>query len=204
MLVILGKMIDDAAFLRVEVAAAEIFGADLLAGRGLHQRRTGEEDRALVADDHALVAHRRDIGAAGGAAAHHASDLGDALGAHLRLVEEDAAEMVAVREDLGLVRQVRAAAVDQIDARQPVLLGNLLRAEMLLDRQRIVSAAFDRRVVADDHDLFAGNSADAGDDPGARHFALIHVARGELADLEEWRAWIEQSFDPIAGQKLAA
>ncbi len=41
--------------------------------------------------------------------------------AHLRLVEEDAAEMVAVGEDLGLVRQVGAAAVDQIDARQPVL-----------------------------------------------------------------------------------
>ena len=73
--------------------------------------------------------------------------------AHLRLVEEDAAEMVAVGEDLGLVRQVRAAAVDQIDARQPVLLGDLLRAQMLLDRQRIVGAAFDRRVVADDHHL---------------------------------------------------
>jgi hypothetical protein len=42
--------------------------------------------------------------------------------AHLRLVEEDSAEMVAVGEDLGLVRQVRSAAVDQIDARQPVLL----------------------------------------------------------------------------------
>ncbi len=88
--------------------------------------------------------------------------------AHLRLVEEDAAEMVAVGEDLGLVRQVRAAAVDQIDARQPVRLGDLLRAEMLLDRHRIVSAAFDRRVVADDHRLPARHPADAGDDPRAR------------------------------------
>ena len=52
---------------------------DHLAGRRLHQRRAGEEDRALVADDHALVGHRRHIGAAGGAAAHHAGDLGDAL-----------------------------------------------------------------------------------------------------------------------------
>ena len=64
---------------RVEVAAAEILGRDHLAGRRLHQRRAAEEDRALVADDHALVRHRRHIGAAGGAAAHHAGDLGDAL-----------------------------------------------------------------------------------------------------------------------------
>ena len=83
--------------------------------------------------------------------------------AHLRLVEEDAAEMIAVGEDLGLVRQVRAAAVDQIDARQAVLLGDLLRAEVLLDRQRIVGAALHRRVVADDHHLPARHAADAGD-----------------------------------------
>jgi hypothetical protein len=51
------------------------------------------------------------------------------------------------------MRQVRAAAVDQIDARQPVFLGNLLRAQMLLDRQRIIGAALHRRVVADDHAL---------------------------------------------------
>ena len=121
MLVILGEMIDHARLARMQVAAAQILGADLLARRRLHQRRAGEEDRALVADDDALVAHRRHIGAAGGAAAHHAGDLGDALRAHLRLVEEDPAEMVAVGEDLGLVRQVRAAAVDQVDARQPVL-----------------------------------------------------------------------------------
>ena len=126
------------------------------------------------------------------------------FGAHLRLVEEDAAEMVAVGEDLGLVRQVRAAAVDQIDARQPVLLGDLLRAQMLLDRQRIIGAALHRRVVADDHHLPARDAADAGDDPGAGHFALVHVAGGELADLEERRAGIEQPLDAVARQQLAA
>ena len=119
---------------------------------------------------------------------------------HLRLVEEDAAEMVAVGEDLGLVRQVRAAAVDQIDARQPVLLGDLLRAEVLLDRQRIVGAALHRRVVADDHHLPARHAADAGDHARAGHFALVHVAGGELADLEERRAGIEQPLDALARQ----
>jgi hypothetical protein len=35
----------------MDVRAAEILGGDDLAGRGLHQRRAGEEDGALVADD---------------------------------------------------------------------------------------------------------------------------------------------------------
>src|SRR5947209_7294264 len=112
--------------------------------------------------------------------------------------------MVAVREDFRLVRQVRAATIDQIDARQPVLLGDFLRAEVLLDRQRIVRPAFDRRVVADDHHLLARDAPDTRDDPRARNLALVHVARGELADLEEWRAGIEQPLDAVAGQKLAA
>ena len=112
--------------------------------------------------------------------------------------------MVAVGEDLGLVRQVRAAAVDQIDARQPVLPRDLLRAQMLLDRHRIVGAALHRRVVADDHHLPARHAADAGDDARARHFAVVHVAGGELADLEERRARIEQPLDPLARQQFAA
>ena len=124
--------------------------------------------------------------------------------AHLRLVEEDAAEMVAVGEDLGLVRQVRAAAVDQIDARQPVLERDLLRAQVLLDRQRIVGAALHRRVVADDHHLPPGHAADAGDHARAGHLAVVHVAGGELADLEERRAGIEQPLDALAGQQFAA
>ena len=61
----------------VDVAAAELLRGHLLAGRRLHQRRAAEEDRALVADDHGLVAHRRHVGAAGGAGAHHRGDLRD-------------------------------------------------------------------------------------------------------------------------------
>ena len=40
--------------------------------------------------------------------------------------------------------------------------------------------------------------------PGAGHLVLVHVAGGELADLEEGRARIEQPLDPIARQQLAA
>ncbi len=77
--VALGDMIDHAALAPVQIAAAEILGADFLAGRRLHQRRAAQEDRALLAHDHALVGHGRHIGAARGAAAHHAGDLRNAL-----------------------------------------------------------------------------------------------------------------------------
>jgi hypothetical protein len=102
-----------------------------------------------------LVRHRRHIGAAGGAGAHDHGDLRDALGRHVGLVVEDAPEMVAVGKHLVLVGQVGAAAVHQVDAGQAVLRGDLLRAQVLLDRHRVVGAALHRGVVADDHDLAA-------------------------------------------------
>src|SRR3546814_8820549 len=68
-------------------------------------------------------------------ASHRACDLRNALGRHLRLIVENPPEMVAVGKDLRLVRQVRAARIHQIDAWQTVLLGDLLRAEMLLHRR---------------------------------------------------------------------
>ena len=71
-------VIGDAGFPRMHVGAAEILGRDHLAGRGLHQRRAAEEDGALPLHDDGLVAHRRHIGAAGGAGAHHHGDLRNA------------------------------------------------------------------------------------------------------------------------------
>ena len=125
-LVVRGDMIDNAAPPRVRVRPAEVLGADHLAGGRLHQRRAGQEDGPLPPHDDRLVAHRRDVGSARGARAHHAGDLRNARSAHARLVEEDAPEVVAVGKDLRLVRQVRPAAVDQIDAREVVLLSDLL------------------------------------------------------------------------------
>ena len=119
-------------------------------------------------DDDGFVGHRRHVGAARGARAHHDRDLRDALGRHPRLVEEDPAEVIAIGEDLGLERQERAAGIDQVDAGQAVLQRDLLRADVLLDGQRIVGAAFDRRVVGDDQHFAARDAADAGDDARAR------------------------------------
>ena len=87
---------------------------------------------------------------------------------HPRLVEEDAAEVLAIGKDLGLQRQERAARVDEVDAGQAVLERDLLRAQVLLDRERVVGAALDRGVVGDDQHLAARDAADAGDEPGRR------------------------------------
>ena len=203
-LVILRDMIDDAGFAAVRLRAAQLFGGDFLARRRLHQRRAGEEDRALVAHDHRLVRHGGDVGTPRRAASHHAGDLRDALGGHVRLIEEDAPEMLAIGEHLGLMRQVRAARIDQIDARQPVLARDVLRAQVLLYRQRVIGAALHRGVVAHDHALAAGDAADARDHPRARHLAFIEVERRKLADLQKRGAGIKQPLDAIAGQELAA
>ena len=188
----------------MHVRAAEILRRHHLAGRRLHQRRPAEKDRALLAHDDGLVRHRRHIGAARRARAHHDGDLRNAQRRHRRLIVEDAAEMLAVGKDLGLVRQVRAAGIDQIDARQPVLARDLLRAQMLLHRHRIIGAALDRRVVADDHAFAALDAADAGDDAGAVNRVVIHAVGGERRQFEKRRARIDQPQHPLARQQLAA
>ena len=91
--------------------------------------------------------------------------------------------MIAVREHFVLVRQVRAATVYEINARQAVLLSNLLRAEVFLHRHRIVGAAFDGRIVTDDHHLAAFNPANAGDHPCAWRSSVIHAMRCCRANL---------------------
>ncbi len=189
---------------RVDVAPAELLGGHLLARRGLHERRTGQEDRAGALHDHALVAHRGDVGAPGRARAHHGRQLRNAVGRHARLVVEDAPEMVAVGEDLGLQRQVGAAGIDQVDARQAVLEGDLLCAQVLLDGQREVRAALDRGVVGDDHALAAVHRADAGDDARAGRLVLVHAEGRQRRELEPRGVGVEQEVDALAHRQLAA
>ncbi len=177
----------------MDVGAAQFLGRHFFAGRRLHERRTAEKDGAGALDDDRFVRHRRHVGAAGGARSHHDGDLRDALRGHPRLVEEDAAEVLAVGEDLGLHRQEGAAGVDEVDARQPVLERDLLGAEMLLDGDRIVGAALHRGVVRDDDHLAARHAADAGHDTRTRRLVVVHAERRERRKLEERRTRIEHA-----------
>ena len=122
----------------------------------------------------------------------------------LRLVVEDAAEMLAVGEHFGLRRQIGAAGIDQIDAGQPVLARDLLRAQMLLHRHRVIGAALDGGVVGDDHAFAALDAADAGDDAGGVHRAVVHAVGGQRRQFQERRAGIDQVHHPVARQQLAA
>ena len=154
--VVLGQVVGHAGDPRVHVAAAQLLGGHDLADRRLHERRAAEEDRRLVLHDDRLVRHRGHVGAARRARAHDDGDLRDALRGHRRLVVEDAAEVVAVGEHVVLLGQERAAGIDEVDARQAVLQRDLLRAQVLLHRQRVVRAALHRRVVGDDHAFAPG------------------------------------------------
>ncbi len=203
-MIVLRQMIDHARLARMQIAAAQILRAHHLAGRRLHQRRAAEEDGALVLHDHALVRHRRHIGAAGGARAHHHRDLRNAQGREDRLVVEDAAEVLAIGKHFRLVRQVGAARIDQIDAGQPVLACDLLRAQMLLHGHRQIGAAFDGGVVAYHHAFAALDAADAGDDAGGVDIAVIEAVGGKRRQLQERRARIDQVHHSFSWKKLSA
>ena len=108
--------------------------------------------------------------------------------------------MIAVREDLVLARQEGPARVHEVDARQVVLLSDLLGAQVLFDGERVVRAAFHRRIVRHDHALDVVDPADADDQSCRRHFVAVDAVCGELPDLQEWGIIIGQGRDPVARQ----
>jgi hypothetical protein len=167
-------------------------------------RWAAQEDRPGSLDDDRLVAHRGDVRAAGRARAHHEGDLRDARSRHPGLVIEDAPEVIPVGEDVRLERQEGAAAVDHVDAGQSVLEGDLLGAQMLLDRHRVVGAALHRRVVGDDDAGRVLDSGDAGDDPRPGCVVVVQAVRRQRTELQERRTRIDQPVDPLADGQLAS
>ncbi|MNY10973.1 hypothetical protein D3C86_1439780 [compost metagenome] len=199
----LGVMVGHTGNLAVHIGPAEILGTDHFTGRGFHQRRAGEEDGRLLADHDCFVGHRRYIGAASGAGTHDHGNLRNAHGAHVGLVEEDPPEVLAVRKHFILARQVGAARIHQIDARQAILLGDGLGAQVFFHRQRVVRATFYRGVVGDDHALDAFHTADPGNHASGGDVFAIHLVRRQLADLQKRRTRIEQAVDALARQQFA-
>jgi hypothetical protein len=127
----------------------------------------------------------------------------NAAGGHGGLVVEDPAEVVAVGKDLVLPGQEGAAGVHEIDARQPVVQGDLLGAQMLLDRHRVIGAALDRGVIGDHHHLTARHPADPGDHPGGRRLPVVHPVGGQRCQFEKGGARVEQPVHPVPGQQLS-
>ena len=203
MRVVFRVVVGDSGQSGVDVGAAKFLGGDFLTGRGLHERRAAEENRPGALDDDRLVRHRGHVRAARRARSHHDGDLREAGGRHARLVEEDAAEVLAIRKDVCLERQERAAGVYQVHARQVVLERDLLCPQVLLDGERVVRAALDRRVVGDDHDLASRDAGNPRHEAGAGRVVLVHLEGGKRRELEERRARVDQAIETFADRQLA-
>ena len=151
-----------------------------------------------------LVGHGRHVGAAGGAGAHHHGDLGYAERGHAGLVEEDAAEMIAVGEHLVLVRQDWRRRNRRDRCRAGGSRARCPGAQVLLHGERVVGAALHGGVVDDDDAFPAADAADARDDAGRRHRLVIDAVGRQLRQLQERRARIEKVRMALARQQLAA
>src|SRR5690606_23814515 len=138
-------------------------------------------------------------GTASGTGAHDHGNLRDALSAHVGLVEEDASEVFAVGEYLILAWQVGAPRIDQINTRKTVLLGNGLRAQVFFYRQRVIGAAFDCRVVCDNHAVGTDCAADAGNHTSGGYLFAIDIVSSQLCDPQKRRARVEQRINTLAG-----
>jgi len=135
---------------------------------------------------------------------HHNGDLGYTYPTHSRLVEENSSKVISIREAIGLVGQVQSSRIDQVYARQPVLLSNLLCSQMLLDSQRIVCSAFPQshrsqlsHTLRPPHCRFLP--------PHPRPGRPRHRPRGAAngRQFQKWSSRIDQRCNPISGQHLA-
>ena len=118
------------------------------------------------------------------------------------MITEYAARQIAVGEDLRLQRQETARAVTQVHDWQAVLDRDIKRANDLRDRVRIPRAALHAGVIGMDDDLAPVDDADAADDPGTRHLAVIGLVGGKRGEFEERRTGIEQQFYAVADEHL--
>src|SRR4029450_1174033 len=107
-----------------------------------------------------------------------------------------------IREDLGLEREECAARVDEVEARKPVLLRDLLRTQVLLDGQREVRAPLHGGFVPAAPALPPFDDADPGDDPGRGRLPVVDIPRREGVQLEERGAGIEEQVDPLTRGEL--
>ncbi|CAI8206587.1 MAG: Uncharacterised protein [SAR116 cluster bacterium] len=203
-IIILGKIVGNAAQTGMGIPAAQRFGVNILAGCLFDQRRTRQKDGALLRHDNGLVRHRGHIGTACGAGPHDNRDLRNTGRAHPRLIVEYTPKMIAVRKHLVLTRQVGTATIHEIQAGKMILQRDLLRPQMLFHRQRIVATALNRGIIADDHTITSADLANAGNDPGSGYRILIEAMRGKQPDFKKVRTRIQHPGHTVTRQQFAA
>jgi hypothetical protein len=112
--------------------------------------------------------------------------------------------MLAVWEDVGLKWKKGATGIHKVQAREPILHRDLLRPQVLFDRNRKVCTSLNSGIVRNDHRLVTLNHSYAGDKAGTWRLIVIHAVRGERAEFEERRTRIQHRLDALAYEHLAA
>ena len=97
-------IIHRAADLGVHLGATQLFSRDFLSDGRLYQCRSGKKKSAAFGHQY-VVAHQRQIRAAGHAHAHDGGDLRNAHGAHHRVIAENAAKVVGIGKNIFLQRK---------------------------------------------------------------------------------------------------
>ncbi len=166
------------ADLGMHFRTAQFFGGTFLPDGSLHQRGTGKEQTGSFRHQN-VIAHYRQIRAAGHAHPHNRGDLRDAHRAHDRVVAEHAAEIVGVREHVLLQRQKHSSGIDQVNRRNAIIDGDVLRANHFLGGHREKRAGFHGGVVGNDHEQAPGHATKTGDGSRGRRAApfLVHFVR---------------------------
>lgn len=120
------------------------------------------------------------------------------------MVEEDAAEVILIGEDIILSWEIGTTGVNEVHAWQMVLLCDFLRAQMLLDCDRIVRATLHGGIVRDDDAELIVDEADTCHHTACWHFFLaIELIPSELRELHERAARIKQFRNAVAHSELA-
>ena len=199
----------DAVDLQVGAAQAHIVG--VLAGRGLHQRRTGQAHGRQAAHHHDEIGQAGIVGRAGEARAQHQR--------HHRDPARGAGEIVEHAVGMGEVARILAvldavpAAVQHHDQRQAAGDGDLQGALGLGAAELADAAAMHREILREDHDRPAVDRRRADHDAVGRRLragacrgfgpVVVLLGRHQRAHLAE-RAFVDQPGQPLAGAEAAA
>lgn len=109
--------------------------------------------------------------------------------------------MVLVGEYVILLRKESASRIDQVNAGQLVLHGNLLGSNVLFNRDWVVCTTLVGEVVCDDHALTAVYHSNSSDNVARRN---LLVKACKLAKCQERRASVKKLANPISGIKFAS
>ena len=159
--------------------AAQFFGRNFLPDGGLHKRGPGEEQTTAVGHED-VVAHHGKIPASGHTHAHDGSNLRNAHGRHDSIVAKHAAKIIRVREDIFSQRQEDSGGVNEIDSRNAIFDGYVLRTDDFLRRHGKEGPGFHGGIVHDEHDHATFDASESGDDAGGGSAApvFVHFVRG--------------------------